>query len=184
MNDQYPPKTGRAAAYRKSQGEEVLLPSGNQVLLRRPPLQVWLSNGRLPQAITAAAIEAVQNGAEREEAHAQVVARVVSATPEEQQATLKFMVDVVSYAFVSPKLVIGATGDDELDPSELEEGDFDFVFKWATRSVPEMPVGKEATVETVKAFREGGSGQPPADAGGDVPNVSDANAEPGLRAVG
>lgn len=179
------PQPGRAAAYRKTQGEEVLLPSGNQVLLRRPPLQVWLSNGRLPQTITAAAIESVQSGTEREQAQAEVMTRIANSTPAEQQATLKFMVDVVTYAFVSPKLVIGATSDDELDPSELEEADFNFVFAWATRSLPEQPVGNEgATVESVETFRPGGSGESPVDAGRNVSDVSGANAGADLRAVG
>lgn len=52
---------------------------------------------------------------------------------EEIEKMLLFQTDVVSAACVEPKIVIDADPEDEsaLDPNELSQEDFIFIFKWA-----------------------------------------------------
>lgn len=167
-------KSGRASAYRQNQAEEVTLPSEAVVLLRRPPLQLWLKQGRFPQALLNAAISTLQTKEDREKAEAEAVAKLMAEDDGFNRfELLKFMVDVVHYAFVEPRLVEGGTGDDEMDPAELDPLDFNYAFQWATRTLPEQMVGKDLTVGAVDTFRQGGRDQSTADAGGDVPKLSD-----------
>lgn len=167
-------KRGLAAAYRKNQAETVELPSGSVAMLRRPPIQIWASTGRFPQVLLAAAMQALDKDGDFQTRQAQIASSLAADAAENQFAVLKFMVDVVQYAFVEPKLVEGATGDDELDPTEVTPEDFNFVFSWACRGNKDQVVGKNnLTVGAVENFRDSGSDQAVADVGGDVPVVSD-----------
>ena len=166
---------GLAAAYRKNQSETVTLPSGSVALLRRPPLQIWASTGKFPQRLLAVAMTEYAKNSDLPAAEVETAKVLSTINTEDKFAMLKFMVDVVLYAFVEPRLVEGGTGDNELDPGELAPGDFNFVFKWATRGNQAQVAGKNGlTVGAVETFRESGRDKATADAGRDVPAIPDA----------
>ncbi len=166
---------GLAAAYRKNQSETVTLPSGSVALLRRPPLQIWASTGRFPQRLLAVAMEEYGKSSDLPVAEAETAKALATINTEDKFAMLKFMVDVVVYAFVEPRLVEGGSGENELDPGELAPADFNFVFQWATRGDQAQVAGKNGlTVGAVESFRESGRNEATVDAGGNVPAIPEA----------
>ena len=112
--------------------ERVMLPSGIEFELKRVDLQVYIRAGRLPDSLLRRGIA----GWER-------LAKLAADNPEEiserdardAMETVIFMREVVTEACVNPRLVIGATEADELDPADLTEEDFNFIFAWATGQI-------------------------------------------------
>lgn len=148
----------RADKYRKHRAEkakqeptaEVKLPSGEVFTLRRPPLHIWVSTGKIPQHFIRQARKLIDapEGAQ--------------PTDDEALNALKFMGDIVRYACVSPRIKEDPGPDeDAIDPSEFIEGDFEFIFQWATNQAPDVPVlteGGQTSVEALESFRDEGRG--------------------------
>lgn len=141
---------------------ELELPSGSTFTVRRPPLQVWMVAGKIPQSFLA---QMLKGG--RAEAGADI-------GDEEALAAMLFLRDALVYAVVEPKLVIGATGDDELDPSELDAEDFEFLTHWIMSGCPGVPVsakGGEVSMDDLSRFRQKRPGGKPFSLGGDGDEV-------------
>lgn len=120
-------RRGLAAAMREKRNQEVVLPScGCSVILKKIPMNIWFVEGKLPDCI-----KQIIEGADFDEA---------LDAPGAKLDLIKFMAEAVKYAFVDPVLVEGATGEDELDPSELDPADFAFVFSYATGTKLRMPI--------------------------------------------
>lgn len=138
----------RAAEYRKriEKTAEVEVPSGATFTLRRPPLQAWINAGRVPQAFVKFAVGVMVNPE-----------RLQDVSEEEFVVGMKFISDAIRYACVSPRLVDGGTGDDELDPTELDPVDYEFLTKWVMAGSPGVPVatkGGETSIEALNRFRQ------------------------------
>lgn len=178
------PSVTNAQQYRESRAVPVEMPSGAVFRLRRPPIQAWLKNGRMPQFLTAMLLEA-QRSATSESALAEVKAkameRVNALTEEEQLALLRFQADAVAYSMVMPRLILpkedqpepdpDTLGEDALLASELDIADFNAIFAYAMNGSPTVPVlttNGEATLQSVEAFRDSGAGSLPVDIGADV----------------
>lgn len=145
---------GLAAAYRKNHSKSVTLPSGNVFVLRTIPLQMWWKKKKLPQQFMEAALNAQKSPIDLENAGQEYLAQ---ASTEEQQSIAVFMFDAVAYSMVSPKLVEGGTGDDELDPDELDPNDFNFIFTYACGQADQQTTPTkdgEVTVNAVADFRD------------------------------
>lgn len=83
--------------------------------------------------------------------------RLALVTPEkiaEGERDLKLMARIVQAACVIPKLVVGATAEDELDPSELDDSDVLFIFKYATGQYGSLKGAEIATVDDLAQFRK------------------------------
>lgn len=168
-------KIDYALAYRRAQGEQVELPSGAVVLLRRPPLKSWMANGRMPQSLLNAAITArADAGNDLTLTHQ----KTMEAVLEDNQKTIeayKFMLEIVTYSMVQPELVEVVTGPNQLAMDELADEDFTYIVKWATRQLPEMIVGQQGgepvRVRDLEQFRGGGRDESFAHAGKYVPEV-------------
>lgn len=160
----------RAESYRKRRAQaseptaELTLPSGEVFTVRRPPLQVWVAAGKIPQSFLrkmggdAGAISAAQ------------------LSDAETLAAIEFVRDAIVYACVSPKLVIGGTGEDELDPSELDPADFEFLTGWIMQGCPGVPVRTkegETSIEALDRFRQKRPGGGTVGAGDNSDEVSD-----------
>lgn len=111
---------------------EIPLPSGAVFTLRRPPLQVWIAAGKIPQSFLTK-----MRGA------ADPNAAAATLSDDETMAALKFVRDAICYASVSPKIVAGTTDDAELDPAELAPEDFQFLSQWVMAGSPGVPVAGE-----------------------------------------
>lgn len=141
----------KASDYRKLRAAseltaEVTLPSGAVFTLRRPPLQVWIAAGKIPQSF----LLKMQSGANP-------TAAVEAMDSKETMQALTFVRDAIVYACVSPRLVPGTTADDELDPAELHPEDFTFLSKWIMTGSPDVPVatkGGEVPAESLDRFRQ------------------------------
>ncbi len=121
-----------ASAYKKQTAELVTLPSGAEFLLRKVSLQTYLRNGRLPEALFQKIFDKwkiIDNLAE--DSLGTEIAKDLSE--DEVSKMLLFQADVVKSVCVEPKLVVDATNDDELDPNDLTEEDFNFIFSWAVK---------------------------------------------------
>lgn len=167
---------GRAASYRAIHSKPVTLPSGAVFILRTVPLQIWWKRKKLPQRFMVAALSAQKETVNLEAAGQDYLAQ---ASLEEQQSIADFMFDAVAYSMVSPKLVEGGTGDDELDPGELDPSDYNFIFAYACGQADQQTTPTkdgEVAVDAVADFRDSGQDESPVDAGNDVPVVPSTTA--------
>lgn len=166
----------KASDYRNRQKKTtaLTLPSGAIFTVTRPPLQLWLTSGKLPQSLVKAM---VKSGGMPSDLSA-----------DDTVAAMIFMRDAVVHACVEPRLV----GDDvvpddetELRVSELDPEDFQFLSEWVFDGSPGVPVatkgGEVAHGDLIK-FRQKQPGRV-ADAGADGSSVLAEAVEP-IRAVG
>lgn len=131
------------------QTAEITLPSGFVATLRRPPLQLWVQAGKIPQSMLRRMMDS----------GAVTGADLPDLTTDEALAAMVFLRDAVVYAFVAPRIVPGADPEDEtaLDPSDLDPADFEFVAQWVMRGAPGVPVdtkGGQVTTDDLSRFRQ------------------------------
>jgi len=141
----------KASEYRKLKSKniltaEVTLPSGAVFVLRRPPLQTWIAAGKIPQSFVRQML-----------AQGQGSSTALDLSPDETLAGVSFVRDAILYAVVSPALKVGAgPDDDELDPSELDPDDFEFLMQWIMDGSPGVPVatkgGEAISTESLIRF--------------------------------
>ncbi|MFZ9311171.1 MAG: hypothetical protein ACO24O_06695 [Arenimonas sp.] len=137
----------KRAAEKPSQTADITLPSGFVATLRRPPLQMWIQAGKVPQSLLRKMLAA----------RGQTAPGAISE--EEALQAMVFLRDAVVFAFVFPRLVLGADPADEtaLDPSELDPADFEFVAQWVMQGSPGIPVameGGQVSTDDLSRFRE------------------------------
>ncbi len=149
----------KASEYRKakSKGEltgKITLPSGAEFVMRRPPIDIWIAAGKVPQSFLRAMLEAQAAGPGADPI----------LTPDETLDGLSFITEAVIYACVEPKVALNPTDDNVLDLAELDAEDFQFLTGWVQQGCPGVPVktkGGEVAVESLNRFRQkrpGGSG--------------------------
>ena len=126
-----------AAEYRRrSEGREITgsisLPSGAEFTMRRPPLDLWIAAGKIPQSFLRAMLEAQQGGP----------SAAVRFSIDETIDGYTFLTEAIIYAAVEPRLSLDGAGDtlrlDELDPA-----DFRFLVGWVQAGSPGVPVATE-----------------------------------------
>jgi hypothetical protein len=118
-------------AKRDTQPSEIVtMPSGMKWELRRPNLEAYMITGHYPQSLVNAGIKALKaRGIAPDDPEA--TATVTKALGEDKISdALIFMRELVREACVNPRIVIGASGDDEIDPSEIDIEDFNFIVSW------------------------------------------------------
>lgn len=93
---------------------EVTLPSGAVFTMRRPPLDVWMAAGRIPQSFLRAMLEAQQGGQGNN----------VQFSTEETLDGLAFLAEAVVYSCVEPRVAMSSDDPDVLSLSELDAEDF------------------------------------------------------------
>ena len=81
---------------------EITLPSGAVFKMRRPPLDVWMASGRIPQSFLRAMLEAQQGGAQA----------ATQFSTEETLEGLTFLTEAVIYAAVEPRLAMQSDDED------------------------------------------------------------------------
>lgn len=140
----------KASDYRtnKQKGEltgKVQLPSGAEFVMRRPPLDVWIAAGKVPQSFLRAMLEAQQGS---------VTPDSINLNAEETLAGLEFITELIIYACVEPQVGLSPESDDILDLAELETEDFQFLTQWVQSGCPGVPVKtKTGEVELPKLQR-------------------------------
>jgi len=141
---------------------EITLPSGAVFRMRRPPLDVWMAAGRIPQSFLRAMLEA-QQGAP---------GAAVQFSTEETLEGLTFLTEAVIYAAVEPRLAIQSDDPDVLLLADLDPEDFRFLTQWIQAGSPGVPVrtttGGEVQPEKLARFRQKRAG------GGFVGDQSDS----------
>jgi hypothetical protein len=150
----------KASDYRKNKqkGEltgTIQLPSGASFVMRRPPLDVWIAAGKVPQSFLRAMLE-VQQGANTPDS--------INLSAEETMAGLEFVTELIIYACVEPKVGLSPSSPDILDLAELEPEDFTFLTQWVQNGCPGVPVktkAGEVELPKLQRFRQkqpGGGG--------------------------
>lgn len=159
----------RKEARRSAQPRATLaLPSGAEFVVTRPPLEVWIAAGKIPQSFLRASL-----GADADTAGEEV-------SGEDTLASVIFLREALIAAVVEPRLVPGTTREDELDPADLDPDDFQFLTNWIMRGCPGAPVrtkGGEVSVDGLARFRQKRPGGGPAGSEPDGETVRD-DAEP------
>lgn len=142
----------KASDYRKKiaekRGEQpttkLTLPSGAEFVVCRPPLEVWIAAGKFPQSFLRQKMEGGAGDAQ--------------AIPDEDaMQAIVFVRDAILHAVVEPRLVVGTTREDELDPADLDPLDFTFLTKWIMANCPGVPVetrGGQVEVNDLSKFRQ------------------------------
>jgi len=126
---------------------EVTLPSGAVFTMRRPPLDLWMAAGRIPQSFLRAMLESQQGGPQAS----------VQFSTEETIDGLAFLTEAVIYACVEPRVALTSDDPDILALSELDPEDFRFLTGWIQAGSPGVPVktaGGEVQPEKLRRFRQ------------------------------
>src|SRR5262249_7719723 len=152
---------GRASDYRKRRqsaaepAAEITLPSGAMFICRRPPLQVWITAGKIPQSFLHQYL-----GREGGEGAPEL-------TDEQTVQAIVFVRECLIYAVVEPRLILPKLeydfsgrpelGENELWADELAPEDFEFLTQWIMAGCTGVPVrtkGGEASIESLSKFRQ------------------------------
>lgn len=110
--------------------ELVTAPTGMVFEMRRPDLNAYIVTGRYPQSLVNEGIKALKEAgiAPTDPQAAEAITK--SLDSEEFTEALIFMRELVRESCVYPKIVLGAQGDDEIDPSEIDIEDFNHLVGW------------------------------------------------------
>jgi len=132
------------------------LPSGAVVEVCRPDISVWLASGALPQTFVdrLLRIEPYNTTAEARAADESLQDEIAN-DPQKTRQLLIFQRETVKAALVRPRIVFGAKGDDEIEPSAIPPRDFRFIYDHALAGSPAVPIRteeSETTVEAVETF--------------------------------
>ena len=111
-----------AAAADQADAKPLELPSGMTILARRPPLQEWILQGRLPSAF--AAIVLAQRGGEPQ----------APPSAEEVLAMGRFVFAMVRATVVSPRIVEAPASEAEIAYADIPAPDVDAIMAFALRS--------------------------------------------------
>jgi len=101
---------------------ELELPSGLTVVVRRPPLHMWISAGKVPESLVKAMLS---------QRNQQVTADALQMSPEQFKGLFTFMREVIVATVVEPRIVENATAEDEIAPEDVPLDDAMFIFQWA-----------------------------------------------------
>ncbi|TXH18430.1 MAG: hypothetical protein E6R03_02210 [Hyphomicrobiaceae bacterium] len=139
----------RAHCAASSPTADIPMPSGAVFTLRRPPLEVWMAAGKVPQSLLRRIAAAGDGNGKLDMA--------------ESLDVMQFLGEAMRAACVSPRLSPDAHPDDPevLNPAELAPEDFEFLALWIARGCPGVPVAtKGGGVETddLAKFRASGQG--------------------------
>jgi hypothetical protein len=118
--------------------EQVKMPSGFVWELRPPDLEGEMMLGRIPHSLVDVGLKAMN----------QKDVKVSDVKSEDVTENLIYMRETVRQACVNPKIVMGASKPDEIDPSEIDPEDFRFIFKWC------MTYGGVRGVAGLETFRK------------------------------
>jgi len=100
-------------------GTLVVVPSGNQCLIRTPGMQVFLRNGVIPNGLQAFIQDAMKRGAVQDDAVAEML-----NTPEKLQEISDLADQITVYCCIEPK-VAPTPLDEDGDPLPLDSDDRD-----------------------------------------------------------
>ena len=142
----------KASDYRKAKAKgeltgTVTLPSGAEFVMRRPPLDLWIAAGKVPQSFLRAMLEAQAAGPGAD----------AVLTPDETIDGLAFITEALIYSCVEPKVALNPTDENVLSLMELDSDDFQFLTGWIQQGCPGVPVrtkGGEVEVENLAWFRQ------------------------------
>ena len=148
----------KASEYRKKKAEkqesrpapkmELTLPSGAVFVVQRPPIEVWIAAGKVPQSLLKMAMGDGSSSSPIVEA----------LSGDEVLASVEFTRDAILHAVVEPRLVVEATiNSDELDPCEIDPDDFLFLQQWIMSGCPGLPIqtkGGEVSGEALPRFSQ------------------------------
>lgn len=151
MNEETSGATLNPADYKQRNQKLLTLPSGFKILVRLPGPEMALKSFRLPANLSAQLRESLK-GMDIQQAGREVIKRLSDEDAEQYMNHARAMVCAVS---VSPRIRIGTTDESELDPSDLEGGDFWYLYGWAQRGGDTVRVGEsEVSTEEVANFRQ------------------------------
>lgn len=163
----------KASEYRKRKAKaeltaQITLPSGAVFTMRRPPLDLWIASGKVPQSFLRAMLQAQEAGPNAD----------VNLSADETIDGLTFVTESVIYACVEPRVALNPESDDVLDLAELDTDDFQFLTGWVQQGCPGVPVrtksGGEVQVESLQRFRQK---RPGGSAAGDIADGGEVRAE-------
>lgn len=104
---------------------ELELPSGLAVMVRKPPLHLWITAGKLPENIVQTMLKA------REDLPGMQAQGQSRLDAEEIKSIFRFMREVIVATVIEPRITEHPSSDDEISPDEVPLDDATFIFRWA-----------------------------------------------------
>lgn len=146
-------ETTKASDYKKRVRPTLTLPSGAIFQVRKPGPEIAIRAGRLPRNLLSTVL-----GARKGESEEETGMRLLEEMSDEEfGALMLFARDMVQSIVVSPRIVVGATREDELDPADLDSADFWALFGWGVRGGETVQMGEsEVSVGALETFRQDG----------------------------
>lgn len=126
--------------------------TGEEFCLRRVGAVGYAISGALPHNLTNEAVTAWKAAGLAVGEEAAVDPKKLAAA----QRNVDLIAVLVRDACVVPKIVTGASADDEMDPLEMNDSDILFIFRWATGQIGSLPLkgGEEVKVADLQEFPE------------------------------
>jgi len=137
------------------QGALVALPSGNQVRIRNPGMQVFLQRGMIPDSLTPIVRKALSGGVEPDEKDLRE-----AMSQSDIEGLFKLFDDVVMSTWVQPKVHPVPEDESDRDDSllyvdEIEFDDKSFTFQFAVGGVRDLESFREQQEEMLERLSAG-----------------------------
>lgn len=138
---------------------EFTLPSGSVFVLRRPPIQLWVASGRIPETFLQDVL--MDAGKLTSDDPAEREAALAALGDDKLRELMTFMLDLICYACVEPPVYRDTDTTapaDCLRISDLDSEDYTALLAEVQAGCPCVPValakGGEVSVGTLKTFRQ------------------------------
>lgn len=135
--------------WQKRRTEELLCPSGNTAVVRRPGPELALKAGKIMRILQ-------KNKNAKQDIDAQL-AFIEKLSDAELDTLMEFGRVLLADVVVTPVLILNPK-EGQLSPDDVPLQDFWFIYIWAMNGGPSMPVKTregETTVEAVETFPDG-----------------------------
>lgn len=151
------PKAMSASEYRKlleakkqaKPTEFVTCPTGMVFEMVRPDIQAWIVTGRYPQSLVQEGLKVLRDKGLAPTDPEAIRAIGSNLDKDEFNDALIFIREMVRESIVRPRMVLGAQGDDEIEPGEVDIDDFNHLVSWC------LNYKGVTNVEGVRTFRAG-----------------------------
>lgn len=127
----------------------VTCPSGNTYRLRKPDIAALINSGALPENFTGKLLSKL------DKKETDVEGDNDPLKDEDLLSMAAIKRATVTAAMLEPRIVANAVNDDEIEFQDVPKEDREYIYLWATRGLPEVPIEiakGETTVEAVENF--------------------------------
>jgi hypothetical protein len=116
------------------------------VLVRKPPLYLWITSGRVPENLVKVMLQTQEQ--------VPGMAPTTQYSHEQYKEMFRFMREVILATVVEPRITETPASDDEISPDDVPLDDANFIFRWAMAGGA-IPQEQKAAARSGWAAQEG-----------------------------